>query len=189
MIPLTIIPLWDPAAAADEIRRNASRGARAVCFSELPSNLGLPSIHDADRYWHPFLQACDETGTVVCMHIGSGSKMPSTSPDAPPAVSSSMNHQNAEASLLDWLFSGVLVEYENLKVTYSEGQIGWIPYVLARADRVWDHNRGYAALGSFRALGRPSPGIQVRVAASNPRMLDLAATDADGVLLNFVGPE
>jgi predicted TIM-barrel fold metal-dependent hydrolase len=147
LIPLTIIPLWDPVAAADEIHRNAARGARAVCFSELPANLGLPSIHDADRYWHPFLRACDETGTVVCMHIGSGSKMPSTSADAPPAVSSSMNHQNAEASLLDWLFSGVLVEYENLKVTYSEGQIGWIPYVLERADRVWDHNRGYAGVG------------------------------------------
>ena len=27
--------------------------------------------------------ACEETGTVVCMHIGSGTKMPPTSPDAP----------------------------------------------------------------------------------------------------------
>jgi predicted TIM-barrel fold metal-dependent hydrolase len=147
LVPLTLVPLWDPTAAGDEVRRNAARGARAVCFSELPSNLGLPSIHAADRHWDPFIAACDETGTVICMHIGSGSKMPSTSADAPPAVSASMNHQNAEASLLDWLFSGVLVRYPDLKITYSEGQIGWIPYTLARADRVWDHNRGYADVG------------------------------------------
>jgi predicted TIM-barrel fold metal-dependent hydrolase len=146
LIPLCLIPLWDPAAAAAEVRRNAARGCRAVCFSELPTNLGLPSIHDPDGYWDPFFDACDETGTVICMHIGSGSKMPSTSADAPPAVSATMNHMNAEASLVDWLFSGALVKFPDLKLTYSEGQIGWIPYVLARADRVWDHNRGYAGV-------------------------------------------
>ena len=73
------IPLWDPVLAAAEVRRNAARGVRAVCFSELPGNLGLPSVHDADRHWDPFVAACDETGTVICMHSGSGSKMPSTS--------------------------------------------------------------------------------------------------------------
>ena len=104
----------------------------------------MPSVHDADRYWDPFVAACDETGTVICMHSGSGSKMPSTSPDAPPAVSSTLTHELAEGSLADWLFSGLLVRYPNVTLTYSEGQIGWIPYILARADRVWEHNRGWS---------------------------------------------
>jgi alkanesulfonate monooxygenase SsuD/methylene tetrahydromethanopterin reductase-like flavin-dependent oxidoreductase (luciferase family) len=47
-------------------------------------------------------------------------------------------------------------------------------------DRVEDHGR-------FRALSRPAPGVPVRLAAANPRMLALAATHADGVLLNFAG--
>ena len=47
-----------------------------------------PSVHDKDRFWDPFFQACEETDTVVNMHIGSSSKMPSTSPDAPFIVSS-----------------------------------------------------------------------------------------------------
>jgi predicted TIM-barrel fold metal-dependent hydrolase len=144
LVPLCLIPLWDPVAAAAEVRRNAARGVRAVCFSELPSNLGLPSVHDADRFWDPFVAACDETGTVICMHSGSGSKMPSTSPDAPPAVSSTLTHELAEGSLADWLFSGLLVRYPDVKLTYSEGQIGWIPYILTRADRVWEHNRGWS---------------------------------------------
>ena len=111
LIPLCLIPLWDPVAAAAEVRRNAARGVRAVCFSELPTNLGLPSVHDPDRFWDPFVAACDETGTVICMHSGSGSKMPSTSPDAPPAVSSTLTHELAEGSLADWLFSGLLARY------------------------------------------------------------------------------
>ena len=37
LIPLTIIPLWDPGLAAAEVLRNAARGVRAVCFSEIPA--------------------------------------------------------------------------------------------------------------------------------------------------------
>jgi len=146
LIPLCLIPLWDSRLAAAEVRRNAARGVRAVCFSELPTNLGLPSVHDADRWWDPFVAACDETGTVICMHSGSGSKMPSTSLDAPPAVSSTLTHELAEGSLADWLFSGLLVRYPKVKITYSEGQIGWIPYILERADVVWEQNRAWAGL-------------------------------------------
>ena len=36
LIPLTIVPLWDPAAAAAEIRRNSARGSRAITFPEMP---------------------------------------------------------------------------------------------------------------------------------------------------------
>jgi predicted TIM-barrel fold metal-dependent hydrolase len=146
LIPLTIIPLWDPVAAAAEIRRNAARGCRAVCFSEIPPNLGLPSIHDADGYWDPFLDACNETSTVINMHIGSGSKMPSTSPDAPAAVGSVLTFANCCFSMVDWLMSGKFNQFPNLKIAYSEGQIGWIPYILERADNVWRENRGWGGV-------------------------------------------
>ena len=82
LMPLCLIPLWDPPAAADEIRRNAARGCRAITFPEMPHHLRLPSIHHPDRYWDPVFEACDETGTVLCMHIGSGSRMVETSPFA-----------------------------------------------------------------------------------------------------------
>ena len=149
LIPLCLIPLWDSRLAAAEVRRNAARGVRAVCFSELPTNLGLPSVHDADRHWDPFVAACDETGTVICMHSGSGSKMPSTSTDAPPAVGSTLTHTNATFSLVDFLFSGVFVRFPELKVAYSEGQIGWIPYILERADTVWEENRAWGGVADI----------------------------------------
>jgi predicted TIM-barrel fold metal-dependent hydrolase len=144
LIPLPIIPLWDAELAAAEVRRNAGRGARAVCFSEIPAVLGLPSIHTGE--WDPFFTACAETGTVVCMHIGSSSKMPATSADAPVAVAATLSFGNAMSSLTDFLFSGVLVRFPDLKLAYSEGQIGWIPYILERADDVWLEHRAWGGV-------------------------------------------
>jgi len=147
LIPLTIIQLWDPQLAAAEVHRNAARGVKAVCFSEIPAFLGLPSIHT--DYWDPFFRACHETRTSIHMHIGSSSKMPSTSADAPAAIGSTMTFTNAMMSMTDWLFSGWLPKYPNIKISYSEGQIGWIPYILERADKVWEHNRGWGGVSDL----------------------------------------
>ncbi|MHB8340516.1 MAG: amidohydrolase family protein [Mycobacteriales bacterium] len=144
LIPLCIIPLWDAELAAREVRRNAARGVRAVCFSEIPTHLGFASIHSG--FWDPFFTACQETGTVVCMHIGSSSKMPATSVDAPPAVAATLSFNNAMASLADFLFSGVLVRFPGLRLAYSEGQIGWLPYLLERADDVWREHRAWGGV-------------------------------------------
>ena len=146
LIPLTLIPLWDPVAAAAEVHRCADKGSFAVAFSENPYPLGLPSIHDKDRFWDPFLRACEETDTVVCMHIGSSSQMPSTSPDAPFAVSSTITFSNAMGSMCDYILSGVFVRFPRLKIAYSEGQVGWMPYVVERMDKIWEE-RGDATFG------------------------------------------
>lgn len=139
-IPLCIMPLWDVELAVEEIQRNAKRGVRAVCFSELPSHLGLPSIHTG--YWDPMFRACEETQTVVCMHVGSSSTDPSGSPDAPGAARAMISYNNSMTSLGEYLFS-VMPRFPELKIAYSEGQVGWIPYALERADYVWEHHDGW----------------------------------------------
>ncbi|MEI6701674.1 MAG: amidohydrolase family protein, partial [Actinomycetota bacterium] len=87
-----------------------------------------------------------ETGTVVAMHIGSSSKMPATSADAPSAVAATLSFGNAMSSLADFLFSGVLVRFPELRLAYSEGQIGWLPYILERADAVWVDHRAWGGV-------------------------------------------
>ena len=77
------------------------------------------------------------------MHIGSSSKMPAALPTLPPSTDIMLSFDNSMASLADFLFSGVLVRFPELKLAYSEGQIGWIPYVLERADNVWRHHSSW----------------------------------------------
>ena len=151
LVPLCLVPLWDPALAAAEVERNAARGVRAVAFSEIPAYLGLPSIHSGE--WDPFFAACEATGTVLCLHIGSGTKMPSTSPDAPLGVPVTIGFGNCINSLADWPFSGKLAQFPGLRLMYAESQIGWIPYLLERADDVWKQHRAWVSTGV--ALAEP----------------------------------
>ena len=70
-IPLVIMPHWDTALAAKEMKRTADKGAKAIAFSERPHQQGFPSLFDKNRYWDPFFHAAVDTGLTVCCHIGS----------------------------------------------------------------------------------------------------------------------
>ena len=96
LIPLTLVPLWDAELAAAEVRRCAAKGSYAIAFTENPAKLGFPSLYTGK--WDPLWEACTESDTVVSMHIGSSSTMPTTSDDAPLATSMALNSQNAQGS-------------------------------------------------------------------------------------------
>jgi len=140
MIPLTLVPLWDAALAAAEVRRCAAKGGHAIAFTESPAKLGFGSLHSGT--WDPLWDACSETETVVTMHIGSSSSMPTTSEDAPLAVSMALNAQNAQGSLCDWVFSRTLERFPAIKLAYAESQAGWMPFLLERMDGVWHEGVG-----------------------------------------------
>ncbi|HVU74872.1 MAG TPA: amidohydrolase family protein [Mycobacteriales bacterium] len=143
-IPMVIIPLWDPALAAKEIERTAARGAKSIAFSENPTKLGLPSVHT--DHWDPVFGACNDTGLVVSMHVGSSSNLIRTSDDMPTlAFMAYSAAANQAGTLLDWLFSQQFVKNPDLKIALSEGSIGWIPYFLERAEQVVDKQRFWAS--------------------------------------------
>ena len=138
-IPLCLIPLWDVELAAEEIQRNADRGVRAVCFSELP-DAARPAEHP-HRLLGPAVRRSATTPASRCA-CTSARRRPTrlASPDAPEGVGGTLAFNNSMASLGDWLFSGKLIKFPKLKLAYSEGQIGWIPYALERADTVWEQH-------------------------------------------------
>jgi predicted TIM-barrel fold metal-dependent hydrolase len=138
MIPLQIPWLCDPKIAADEVRRNAARGFRAVSFLENPVTVGLPSVHT--DHWDPFLAACEETATVVCLHTGSAAWTAATSPGAPLELYTTLFPVNAIAAAADWLWARVPVRFPGLNIALSEGGIGWVPMLLDRLDYVMSHS-------------------------------------------------
>jgi len=160
LIPLTLIPLWDPELAAAEVRRSAAKGSHAVAFSENPAALKLPSIHTG--HWDPFFAACEETDTVVNLHIGSSSTFPVTSFDAPRTVSLALTYQGSSHALADWLTSGVLERFGTLRMALSEGQVGWMPFLLERMHRVWEERPVYGELQN-RLTRPPSSYLPGRI--------------------------
>jgi predicted TIM-barrel fold metal-dependent hydrolase len=166
--------------AADEIRRNAERGFTAVTFTEGPEKLGLPSLHSG--YWEPFIQACEETGTVLCLHVGSSSTIPETSSDAPLDTVGVLFFGYAMFYAVDWLYSMIPVRHPNLKICMSEGGIGWVAGLIDRLEHILRYHQLYGTWTgidltpaevlqrnfSFCAIDDPSGFLQVdRIGAGN----------------------
>jgi predicted TIM-barrel fold metal-dependent hydrolase len=159
-IPLMLMPLWDPRLAVSEIERCAGKGVRALAFSENPAPLGLPDIHDPSGYWDPVWAACNDTGMVVCMHIGSSSVLPKISPNAPFIANQAWGASRTAGTMLSWLFSGLFDRFTNLKISLAEGNIGWIPYFLERAEYVYERQRWWSERGQvFNAQGGVHGGL------------------------------
>lgn len=166
-IPMVIAPLWDPALASNEIERCAARGAKAISFTENPTQIykgfrngrgfgGLPSIHDASGYWEPLLRAAEETRMPLCIHIGSSNHMETTAPDAPMAVTAScVRLVVPQKTAIDWLFSGWFRRLPNLKIVLSEGGVGWIPALMDICDYHVKQSYGWASKhGDFKVTGQ-----------------------------------
>jgi predicted TIM-barrel fold metal-dependent hydrolase len=159
MIPLALPVLWDPDLAAEEVRRVAAKGCHAVTFSENPECLGFPSLHNP--HWDPFWTACSDTGTVVCMHIGSSGRLAITAQDAPVDVMITLQPMNIVQCAADLLWSPVLRKYPDLRFALSEGGIGWIPYFLDRVDRTYEQHHLWT--GQDFGDTRPSQLFQERI--------------------------
>ena len=158
-IPLALPPIWDPAAMAAEVHRVAAKGCHAVSFSENPAKLKLPSFHS--DHWNPFWQACSDEGTIVCLHIGSSSHLAVTATDAPIDVLLGLQPVNIIQAAADLLFSGVLRGFPDLRVSLSEGGIGWVPYFLERMD--WTYTRHHRWTGQDFGDRLPSEVFRERV--------------------------
>ncbi|MGP0030333.1 MAG: amidohydrolase family protein [Acidimicrobiales bacterium] len=146
-IPLMLIPMWDPPLAAREMERMAAKGVTAFAFSENPAPIGLPTIHDKDRYWDPVMSTADEVGMVVSMHVGSSSQVPQIAPDSPFMANLTWGAVRTSGAMLSWLFSGMFARFPHIKIALSEGEIGWMPYFLERAEQVLDKQRYWVMRG------------------------------------------
>jgi len=139
-VPLAIVPTWDPALAVAEIERVAAKGARAVTLSEMPHLEGLPSYHDLD-HWGPVFQALCDHDLVMCLHIGIGIRAITPTPGAGIDNLMVLAPQVSTFAAQDLLWGPALRTYPTLKVSYSEGGIGWIPFYLDRCDRHYTNQR------------------------------------------------
>ncbi len=137
-IPLGLPPIWDPELMAAEVRRLAAKGCHAITFSEDPSKLGWPTLHS--EHWDPFYKACVDEGTIIALHIGSSSSIP-TLEEAPIDVMITLTPMNLFQTAANLIWSPALKRFPDLKFALSEGGIGWLPYFLERIDYVYERHR------------------------------------------------
>lgn len=142
LIPLCVLPMWDIGLAVEEANRVAKYDVHTIAFSENPAYRGdLPSIHSDhwDSLWKTF---CDNA-MVPCLHIGSGAQPPFTTLEMEAAAWMTNIPMSTCFPASDWLYSGIWKKFPDLRVALSEAGIGWIPYMLERADFIYDHHKAW----------------------------------------------
>jgi predicted TIM-barrel fold metal-dependent hydrolase len=61
-------------------------------------------------------------------------------------VTTALTSLNAYMAMADWLLSGTLLRFPNLKIAFSESQVGWMPFLLDRLDRVFTNSGAWSDL-------------------------------------------
>ena len=135
-IPLSIPPIWDPQLMADEVRRVADEGLPRGHVLREPGEARLAAASLGD-HWDPFFAACEDEGTVICLHIGSSSTQlvitagrADRRDDHAARRSTSMQARHRPA-----VVATVFRKFPNLKFAPVRGRHRLDP-VLARADRL-----------------------------------------------------
>jgi predicted TIM-barrel fold metal-dependent hydrolase len=138
-IPLAILPTWSAEEMVAEVKRVAARGVRAVSMPELPHLLGLPTY--VSDYWNPVWQAVSDADIVVCLHIGQGLDAINMGPDFKIDNFMVLATQVSVLCTQDLIWGPAMRSFPNLKFAFSEGGIGWIPFLMDRIDRHYQNQR------------------------------------------------
>jgi predicted TIM-barrel fold metal-dependent hydrolase len=138
-MPLALPPTWDMDALVEEVHRMAAKGCHAVSMPELPYTQGMPSY--AEDYWDPFFRAICEDDVVMCLHIGGGLNAIQMSPGQSYDNFMVLATQVSMLSVQDLMWGPALRKYDDLKIAWSEGGIGWIPFLMDRCDRHYLNQR------------------------------------------------
>jgi predicted TIM-barrel fold metal-dependent hydrolase len=143
IIPLQVPWLNDPVVGAEEIRRNAARGFKTVTFVDNPPAVGLPAVWT--DHWDPFFAACEETETVISLHIGASGlghasfDVSSLDMARVGAISTGTTPVHGITTAVTWLYGGVFTRFPKLKVTLAESGASWVPAVIDRLEYMDGH--------------------------------------------------
>jgi len=120
---------------AEEIRRLAAKGCRAVSHHSDTWRWGMPDLQGDE--WDPAWQACEETGVVMVYHFGGN---PSVGPRANIDIIATVMPSGTSVFAAELIWSPYMRRFPGVKVALAEASIGWIPHWLERLDHVYKTN-------------------------------------------------
>jgi predicted TIM-barrel fold metal-dependent hydrolase len=146
LVGQVIVPFWDMDLAVAELQRGVALGHRALSLPNDPASMGYPAL--SRPYWDPLWSAVEEAEVPVTLHISSGTQKRSLPLEpgqgSPPAVFNTVRPTANFTVLADLVFSGVLARHPKLRFLSVEGGIGWIGYLVQRADEVFNKHRHWS---------------------------------------------
>jgi uncharacterized protein len=146
---MATLPYWDKDLMLAETRRVLDMGVKGFVLPDRPERLVAGYIgpdHKVSPFWEEFFDICNATGTPLNFHINtaldSGSAIWDNfkfSQRLP--VNAMLNTIGTSATMCNFMVSGILDKYEDLKIGVIESGIGWVPFVLEMMEHQFDEMR------------------------------------------------
>ncbi len=123
-----------PETCATELYRLADQGIRAVELSPNDMAEGVWS-----PVWEPVWAAAEETGMVICAHIGdaAGTPYPPNEHGQSLAHFSQVPFNPAGKHIAQYVFNGMFDRHPDLHVSMAECRIGWLPFLFQWMQRCY----------------------------------------------------
>jgi predicted TIM-barrel fold metal-dependent hydrolase len=135
---IAMISLYDVDRAIGEVQRAKQQGLKGVMiWSEPPETLPGYYSPTYDRFW----ATVQDLGIPLSLHLNTGGRKSSAYTVGEEqhigAVYTKMvmAQHEVQESILTLIFGGVLERFPGLKIVSAEGDIAWIPHLVARADK------------------------------------------------------
>jgi uncharacterized protein len=138
--PVGVLPMRNPEAAAEELRRAATKN-KLIAFEVLTTGLPLAL---GDPYYDPIYRAAEEVGAAICVHgtrhwaheVGAGILRTFSEVHSYAFPAGIMLHFTSV------LANGIPLRFPKLRMAFLEVGATWLPYYLDRIDEHWE-KRGH----------------------------------------------
>jgi predicted TIM-barrel fold metal-dependent hydrolase len=143
------LPYWDKDLMLEEMRRILDMGIKGVVMPDRPERLSVGYLGEDGKvssFWEEFFDICNATGTPLNFHINSSLDTGSAVWDnlafnQKLPITAMLHTLGVTATMSNFMVSGILDKYENLKIGLIESGIGWVPFVLEMLDHQFNEFR------------------------------------------------
>jgi len=148
---MATLPYWDKDLMNKEMRRIVDMGIKGITLPDRPERVDSSSPYvgpdgKTSPFWAEVFDICNETGMPLNFHLN-------TSLDANSAIWDNLgfdqklpihallHHIGCAATMSNFMVSGILDQYEKLKIGLIESGMGWVPFWLEAMEHQLDEFR------------------------------------------------
>lgn len=145
------LPYWDKDLMVKEMRRIVDMGLKGITLPDRPERVEESSPYvgpdgNVSPFWEEVFDICNSTGMALNFHLN-------TSLDANSAIWDNLgfdqklpihallHHVGCAATMSNFMVSGILDKYEDLKIGLIESGMGWVPFWLEAMEHQLDEFR------------------------------------------------
>ncbi|CAN7302227.1 amidohydrolase family protein [Phenylobacterium sp. LjRoot225] len=143
------LPYWDKDIMNAEMRRIVDLGVKGIVLPDRPERLSEGYIGpdgQVSPFWEEVFDICNSTGMPLNFHLNASLDANSAiwdnlGFDQRLPIHALIHHMGCAATMSNFMVSGILDKYPNLKIGLIESGAGWVPFVLEALEHQLDEFR------------------------------------------------